>query len=279
MLLHIIEGAQPVPQRRPARAEYLSPVTRRQLWERRTNPVMIGLALAFLAVYAVQVLDVAPSPLVRRLVDAGDIAIWAAFVADYAIRVRLSTDRWRFVRTHPIDLIAIALPPFRPLRALRAAPLLIGGLHRARLSRARLAVFVGTTSVLVVFLCSLAFLDAERGAPDTKVTGYGDALWWAAVTVTTVGYDDIYPVTVEGRIVALLLMVVGIGLISFVIGTATSWVVDQLKSVDATARRTDRELDELTAEVRALREEIGRLRTSTAPAEATENARSRHPEG
>ena len=64
-----------------------------------------------------------------------------------------------------------------------------------------------------------------------------------------------------------------------VIGTATSWVVDQLKSVDATARRTDRELDELTAEVRALREEIGRLRTSTAPAEATENARSRHPEG
>jgi len=246
---------------------------------------MIALALAFLAVYAVQVLDVAPSPLVRRLVDGSDIAIWAAFVADYAIRVRLSTDRWRFVRTHPIDLLAIALPPFRPLRALRAAPLLLGGLHRTRLTRARLAVFVGTTSLLVVFLCSLAFLDAERGAPDTKVTGYGDALWWAAVTVTTVGYGDIYPVTVEGRAVALCLMVFGIGLISFAIGTATSWVVDQLKAVDASARRTDREVDELTAEVRALREEIGRLAGTTPALTADlagpepENAKSRHPAG
>ena len=85
---------------------------------------MIALALGFLAVYAVQVLDVAPTPLVRRLVDWSDIAIWAAFVADYLIRVRLSTDRWRFVRTHPIDLLAIALPPFRPLRALRALSLI-----------------------------------------------------------------------------------------------------------------------------------------------------------
>ncbi|MET9329173.1 ion channel [Tsukamurella sp. NPDC003166] len=234
-------------------------MTRRQVWERRTNPLMIALALAFLAVYAVQVLDVAPTPLVHKLVDGGDILIWACFVLDYAVRLGLSTDRWRFVRTHPIDLIAILLPPFRPLRALRAAPLLIGGLHRSRLTRARLAVFVGTTSVLVMFLCSLAFLDAERGAPGTKISGYGDALWWAAVTVTTVGYGDIYPVTGEGRAVALLLMVFGIGLISFAIGTATSWVVDQLKAVDASARRTDREVDELTAEVRALREEIARL--------------------
>ncbi|WP_238220063.1 potassium channel family protein [Tsukamurella pulmonis] len=251
-------------------------MTRRQVWERRTNPLMIALALGFLAVYAVQVLDVAPTPLVRCLVDWSDIAIWAAFVADYLIRVRLSTDRWRFVRTHPIDLLAIALPPFRPLRALRAAPLLIGGLHRARLTRARLAVFVGTTSVLVVFLCSLAFLDAERGAPDTKVTGYGDALWWAAVTVTTVGYGDVYPVTTEGRIVALLLMVVGIGLISFVIGTATSWVVDQLKAADARALNTDREVDELTAEVRALRTEIAALR---GPAPDARDAAPSPPDG
>lgn len=218
-------------------------MTRRQLWERKTNPLMIALALSFLAVYAVQVLDVAPTPLTQRLITWGDIGIWAAFVVDYGIRVRLSSDRWRFVRTHPIDLIAILLPPFRPLRALRAAPMLIGGLNRARLTRARLAVFVGTTSILVIFLCSLAFLDAERGAPDAKVAGYGDALWWAAVTVTTVGYGDVYPVTTEGRIVGFLLMAFGIGLISFAIGTATSWVVDQLKTADARALRTDREVD------------------------------------
>ncbi len=227
---------------------------------------MIALAVGFLGVYAVQVLDVAPTPLVQHLIAWADIAIWATFVADYAIRVRLSTDRWRFVRTHPLDLVAILLPPFRPLRALRAAPMLISGLHRARLTRARLAVFVGSTSLLVVFLCSLAFLDAERGAPDTKVTDYGDALWWAAVTVTTVGYGDVYPVTVEGRVVSIVLMAFGIGLISFAIGTATSWVVDQVKSVDASARRTDREVDELTAEVRALREEIAAL-TEAARAE------------
>lgn len=239
---------------------------------------MIALAMAFLGVYAVQVLDVNPTPLMQNLVTWGDVAIWLTFVADYVVRVRLSTDRWRFVRTHPIDLIAIALPPFRPLRALRAAPLLIGGLHRARLTRARLAVFVGTTSVLVVFLCSLAFLDAERGAPDTKITGYADALWWATVTVTTVGYGDVYPVTTEGRLVALLLMAFGIGLISFAIGTATSWVVDQLKSADATARHTDREVDELTAEVRALRAEIRELARRGGSTDTVDgNEKSRHP--
>ncbi|WP_231706527.1 MULTISPECIES: potassium channel family protein [Tsukamurella] len=110
-------------------------------------------------------------------------------------------------------------------------------------------------------------------------------MWWAAVTVTTVGYGDIYPVTVEGRAVALCLMVFGIGLISFAIGTATSWVVDQLKAVDASARRTDREVDELTAEVRALREEIGRLAGTEPPSPADRtgpqpgNAKSRHPAG
>ena len=86
---------------------------------------MIALAVAFLAVYAAQVLDMSPTPLMRHVVEWGDIAIWLAFVADYVVRVRLSTDRWRFVRTHPIDLLAILLPPFRPLRALRAAPLLL----------------------------------------------------------------------------------------------------------------------------------------------------------
>jgi voltage-gated potassium channel len=77
---------------------------------------------------------------------------------------------------------------------------------------------------MLVFLAALAVLDAESRNAGANITTYGDALWWAAVTTTTVGYGDYYPVTTEGRLVAVGLMIVGIGLI----GTATGLVVTML---------------------------------------------------
>lgn len=73
--------------------------------------------------------------------------------------------------------------------------------------------------------------------------------------------------TTEGRLISLILMTLGIGLISFAIGTTTSWVMDQLKSVEANVENTDREITELIAEIKALRAEVAALRsTAIAPA-------------
>ncbi|MEU8896889.1 potassium channel family protein [Nocardia sp. NPDC048505] len=237
-----------------------APLSRRRAWERATSLPMMALALLFLGVYAWHVLDTGASPTLDTWLTRVDIAIWVLFAADFTIRVWLSGNRWRFLRSHPVELLIVLLPPFRPLRLLRAALLLLDTLNRSTLTRARMAVFVGASSLLTLTLCSLAFFDAEYGQPDSKVTNFGDALWWSAVSVTTVGYGDVYPVTTEGRLISLVLMTFGIGLISFAIGTTTSWVMDQLKAVEATAEATDREITLLVQEVRALRTEVAELR-------------------
>ncbi|GAA5081738.1 potassium channel family protein [Nocardia iowensis] len=240
--------------------------SRREAWERATGGPMVALAILFLGVYAWFVLDTAASPQLDAWLGRIDVAIWAVFVADFLIRLGLSTRRWEFLRTHPMELLIVLIPPFRPLRLVRAAVLVLGTLNRHTLThRARLSVFVGSSSVLVLFLCSLAFFDAEYGAEGTKVLNFGDALWWSAVSVTTVGYGDVYPVTTEGRLISLVLMTFGIGLISFAIGTTTSWVIDQLKTVEENADRTDREIGVLVEEVRSLRAEVAALHATDNP--------------
>ncbi|MEV0333034.1 potassium channel family protein [Nocardia sp. NPDC050717] len=237
-----------------------APLTRRQRWERATNLPLMALAVVFLVLYAWRVLDTDVSPHLDAALVWADIAIWAIFAVDFAVRLRLSTDRLRFVRKHPLDLLVVLVPPFRPLRLVRAALLLLDSLNRATKPRTRLVSFVATSSLLILLLSSLAFFDAEYGAPESKIKTFGDALWWSAVSVTTVGYGDVYPVTTEGRLVSLVLMTLGIGLISFAIGTMTSWVVEQLKTVDDAADRTERTLSELVDEVRSLRAEVAELR-------------------
>ncbi|MFI9412443.1 potassium channel family protein [Nocardia gamkensis] len=249
-----------------------SEFTRRESWERTTGIPLMVLAVAFLGVYAWQVLDTGASPRLDAWLTRVDVVIWAAFALDFAVRLGLSGNRLRFLRTHPVDLLIVVLPPLRPLRLLRAAMLVIGTLNRNTTTRARLAVFVATSSLLLLVLCSLAFFDAEYGATDSKIHNFGDALWWSMVSVTTVGYGDVYPVTTEGRLISLILMTLGIGLISFAIGTTTSWVMDQLKSVEANVESTDREITELVAEIRALRTDVAALRSTviepgTVPAE------------
>ncbi|MEV0293270.1 ion channel [Nocardia sp. NPDC050710] len=235
-------------------------LTRRQSWERATSIPMLVLAVLFLGVYAWHVLDTGASPRLDAWLTRIDVLIWVLFAVDFATRLWLSGNRWRFVRTHPVDLLIVVLPPFRPLRLLRAAMLVLGTLNRNTATRARLSVVVGASSVLVLVLCSLAFFDAEYGAADSKVHNFGDALWWSMVSVTTVGYGDVYPVTTQGRLISLILMTFGIGLISFAIGTTTSWVMDQLKSVEANVENTDREIGVLISEIRALRAEVAALR-------------------
>jgi voltage-gated potassium channel len=80
-----------------------------------------------------------------------------------------------------------------------------------------------------VGLGAVAVLDAERSAPGANITSFGDALWWASTTVTTVGYGDRYPVTTEGRLIAVALMVVGIGLVGAVTASVATWMVARVQ--------------------------------------------------
>lgn len=128
------------------------------------------------------------------------------------------------------------------------------------LTRGRLALYVGATTVLIVAVAALAALDAERGHPGSTIGTYPDALWWAVVTITTVGYGDLAPVTAEGRLVALAMMIGGIGLIGFVTGSLASWIVDRIGADEQEHGATHRDVAGLLAEIRELRADVAALR-------------------
>jgi voltage-gated potassium channel len=186
------------------------------------------------------------------------IAAWAAFASDYAARLVLSTRRWRFLWTHLPDLAAVLLPMLRPLRLLRLLTVLsVLNRHAGSSLRGRVAVYVVGSTSLILLVASLGVLDAERGAPGSNIENFGDALWWSMTTITTVGYGDIYPVTVTGRFVAAGLMVGGIALLGVVTASFASWLLERIAEEEEESRAaTRRDVRELSRQVESLRREL-----------------------
>jgi voltage-gated potassium channel len=214
------------------------------------------LPLTMLAVVWLPVLVV---PLVVRVsgdwaafFDSIDYFVWAAFAVDYGIRLYLAPQRRRWFNRHLIDLAVVVLPMLRPLRALRllrllnvgrAALVLIRALSRLRAIFAHRGLHFVLLSVLgIIGVGSALELAFEQSQPGSTIDNYGDALWWALVTVTTVGYGDKYPVSAGGRGIAVVLMLVGIGLIGVLTATVASYFVEEKASQESAelAQRLDR---------------------------------------
>ena len=222
---------------------------------------MLLLSLAVIPLLLLPLLvDLSPSA--EETIIAVDWILWGLFAAEYLIRLYLAPVKSAFVRMNKIDLLVIVLPFLRPLRVARSARML-------RLLRAaRLASFMGRTmdatrSVLtrhkldhallltgIVVVASAGLVEAlERDAPDANITSFGDGLWWAITTVTTVGYGDAYPTTPAGRGVGVLLMVLGIGVFGLLAGSLASYFVerDEESHVDPQLHQILEQLDRIEA--------------------------------
>jgi voltage-gated potassium channel len=214
------------------------------------GPLLV-LAILWLPVLIIPLVTT-PSPPVAESLDAIDYFVWAMFVVEYLVKLYLAPSRWRFVRTHVIDLIVIIIPFLRPLRLARLLRVLkmarVATVLTEVLSRARSILthkglhFVLLSVVLIIAAAAGLEVLFESGHRGSNIHNFGDALWWAMVTVTTVGYGDKYPVTVEGRGVAVVLMLVGIGLVGTVTATVASYFVeqDQQKATVELEQRLDR---------------------------------------
>lgn len=77
---------------------------------------------------------------------------------------------------------------------------------------------------------ALGVLDAEQNDPNANIKNFGDAIWWATTTITTVGYGDYYPVTLTGRLVAVGLMISGVAVVGVVTASLASWLVAQINT-------------------------------------------------
>lgn len=228
-----------------------------ETWERRAEWPLATVALIFLIAYAVDVL-------VQPRGTAADVVIWVSwlvFALDYVVRLCLATDRWRWFCRHLVDLLIVALPLLRPLRLVRLL-ILIKVLQRAAGSaiRGRVVLYTVSGAVLLVFVASLAVLDAERHEPGAHITDFGEALWWSVTTITTVGYGDLTPVTTTGRVIAVLLMIGGITLVGSITATLASWIVERVSDDRAADHAvTTGHIREVLDEIEMLRAEVRRL--------------------
>lgn len=205
---------------------------------------MIVLALLWLPVLIVPV-AVRLSPGVSEALSGIDYTVWAVFTVEYLVKLYLAPQRLKFVRSHAIDLVVIVIPVLRPIRALRLLRILRlarGALIAVELLRRVRSIlthkglhFVLLAVVLLIFLTAALEKAFEAGVKGSNIHGYADALWWAVVTVTTVGYGDRFPVSPAGRGVAVLLMLVGIGLVGVVTATLASYFMEERKSADLVA--------------------------------------------
>jgi voltage-gated potassium channel len=201
--------------------------TRRLVWEQRTTPVLAVFGVLFFVAYSVFVLVTDRPDWLIAVLGLVGIVTWVAFALDLIARIALSDRgrRWRFVLTHPIDVLSVFVPLFRALRVadlLRHIPLLNGKSGAA--VRGSVIAHALIYAVVFVYVIALATLQVERDAPDATILTFGDALWWAVVTIATVGYGDTYPVTGTGRLLATLLMTGGI----IIVGTTSAILVSYI---------------------------------------------------
>jgi voltage-gated potassium channel len=204
-------------------------------WARATDGPLLVLAAAFLVVLLVPLYQPDLPASERTALRTANVALWGVFGADYVVRLWLAPSRKAYVRRHVPDLLTLVVPFLRPLRLLRVVGLLGAASRRASDRRlyATSAYVVTGVAVLLVVSGGLV-LDAERGVEGSNIATPGDALWWAATTVSTVGYGDRYPTTGEGRLVAAGLMLGGIALLGVVTATFAAWFVKRFSALEVT---------------------------------------------
>lgn len=252
-------------------------ILRAQLFE-WLDPVMTALGLVTLVLLLVDfagVLTARETTWVRH----AEQAIWALFALDFAVQFALAPDKRRYLRTHWLVALSVALPAFRVVRALRALWALrsvhllglLGGTNRAmrvlrQMLRGRRLGYLLALTALVIAVGTVGVYVSERGQQGADILTLGDALWWASCLVTTIN-NELYPVSIEGRILGFLLRIYAVGVFGLLAASLASYLVGQQQEQqdqgDGAAR------DALAEEVRRLREEVQALRLQqAAPAAA-----------
>jgi voltage-gated potassium channel len=234
-------------------------------WLRWTEWPLVVLGLLFLFVL---ILPLA-APLTdgqERILDVANVVIWVVFVVDYLARLYLVDDRRRFVRTHVLDLIVIVVPFLRPFRLLRLLAIVISTSRRAGgLAVRRVTVYVIGVTVIVMSVSAVVVYDAEQAVPlsDRTIRTLGDAVWWSMVTVSTVGYGDVFPRTPIGRSFAAVLMITGIALVGTITAAVAAWFVNVVRNASTEEGATEAadERAALLAEIRSLSTSLDDLRT------------------
>ncbi|KFF31622.1 potassium channel family protein [Bifidobacterium bombi] len=243
-------------------------------WEKITEWPLTVLSVLFIGVYAWQILA-EPTGVWNWSAEFVMNVMWAVFALDYVVSIALAPQKWEWFKHHLFDLAVVVLPVIRPLRVLRIISAL-NALHKTSgmALRGKIVMYVASSLIILLFVGSLAVLDAERYAPGASVKTFGDALWWTFVTITTVGYGDYTPVTAMGRVIAYALMLAGIGLIGTVTATLASWIVDEVNDDEAKETKITREqVERLNTRLDIIERKLDRINGSRITSDDVANRR------
>lgn len=224
---------------------------------------MLALCVMTLLGVALQAL-VQPASEVKGVLQVADTVACALFFGDFLNTLYRAPDRWRYMYTWGwLDLVS-SIPVFdmarwgraariarllRLLRGIRATMLITQVVLGRRRESATLAA--GLVLLLLLVSSSVLILTVEV-TPEANITSAEDAIWWSITTITTVGYGDRFPVTTEGRLIAVMLMAAGVGLFGVLSGLLASWFMEGSKAAE--------QRDAAISDLKALHEEIRQLR-------------------
>ena len=194
----------------------------RKVW----NEFLTVLALTFLFAFSYPAFTDSVSDSTNQILSVIQWVCWVAFAIDLLFGLVTSENKVLYLKRHPLEIASVLLPFLRPLRLMRVIS--FGGLALQKIAVGRqfaITVKVAITTVFVAYVAAVQITITERAVEGSNIKNFGDGFWWAITTVTTVGYGDRYPTTTEGRLLAVMLMFMGISLVGVITASVAAWFV------------------------------------------------------
>ncbi len=198
------------------------------------------------------------------------VFLWVIFSVEFFLKFYLAKSKKIYLKENWLDALVVLAPIFRSFKifTLIRTPILLVSDEVVKFLKSSGLIFsyFFILTLVVILLTADIVLFFEKNHPNSNITTFGDAVWWGFVTFSTLGYGDKFPVTFGGRIVAVILMILGFALFSIIVAGAVSFLIKKRENIlsDRSAKTHDfiedmevhEKLDKLIKKVEALERKI-----------------------
>ena len=224
-------------------------------WEDRSSRPMFVASVLYLLAFAAPIMSTRIQEPYDGYLNIIQMILWGLFAADYCIRLYLAPRRLYFITHNLMNLAIVLLPAWRIVSFL-AMIYMTANRQYKRLSELAVKLF-GYTAIFIIMF-ALAIYSVESSEPGAMIRDLPTAYWWTFTTLATVGYGDVYPITGIGRVIAVVVMLYGVGMVAVATGALASWIIEKIGG------REEQEYPATKADVDDLRQEISELRALLA---------------
>lgn len=224
-------------------------------WEERSSRPMFVASVLYLLAFAAPIMSTRIQEPYDGYLNILQLILWGLFAADYCIRLYLAPRRLYFITHNLMNLAIVLLPAWRIVSFL-AMIYMTANRQYKRLSELAVKLF-GYTAIFIIMF-ALAIYSVESSESGAMIRDLPTAYWWTFTTLATVGYGDVYPVTGIGRVIAVVVMLYGVGMVAVATGALASWIIEKIGG------REEQEYPATKADVDDLRQEISELRALLA---------------